>query len=121
MDRFERLDELETRFEQVTREMSSPEVAGDPDRLRTLGKSYADLRQIVEPYRQYRSAIRDAEEARQLAAQEQDAEMTTYLRKEADDADTRAQALSAKLEELLVPRDPNDDKDVVVEIRAGTG
>jgi peptide chain release factor 1 len=121
MDRFERLDELEARFEEVTREMSSPEVASDPDRMRTLGKSYADLRQIVEPYREYRSAVHDAEDARQLAANEQDAEMTTYLRKEAEEADARAASLSAKLEELLVPRDPNDDKDVVVEIRAGTG
>src|SRR5205085_1039770 len=121
MDRFERLDELEARFEEVTREMSSPEVSSDPERLRTLGKSYSDLRQIVEPYREYRSALRDAEEARQLAAQEQDPEMTTYLRKEAEEAGARAEALSAKLEELLVPRDPNDDKDVVVEIRAGTG
>jgi peptide chain release factor 1 len=121
MDRFERLDELESRFEEVTREMSSPEVASDPDRMRTLGKSYADLRQIVEPYREYRSALRDAEDARQLAANEQDAEMTTYLRKEAEEADARAASLSAKLEELLVPRDPNDQKDVVVEIRAGTG
>jgi peptide chain release factor 1 len=121
MDRFERLDELETRFEEVTREMSSPEIAGDPDRMRTLGKSYAELRQIVEPYREYRSAVRDAAEARQLGAQEQDPEMTTYLRKEAEEADARAEALGAKLEELLVPRDPNDDKDVVVEIRAGTG
>ena len=121
MDRFHRLDELEARFDEVTREMSSPEVAADPDRMRMLGKSYAELRQIVEPYREYRSAIRDADEARQLAAEEQDSEMTTYLRKEAEEADARAASLGAKLEELLVPRDPNDDKDVVVEIRAGTG
>jgi peptide chain release factor 1 len=121
MEFADRLAEVEARFERVQAEMSSPEVSTDPERLRTLGKDYADLQAIVAPYRDFREAKRQAEEARALAKAESDAEMAAYLREEADAADGRAEALRATLEELLVPKDPNDEKDVVVEIRSGAG
>jgi peptide chain release factor 1 len=121
MEFAERLAEVEARFERLEAEMASPEAAGDPERLRRLGKDYADLQDIVVPYREFREAERQAQEARALAKEEADAEMAAYLREEADAADARASALRARLEELLVPRDPNDEKDVVVEIRSGAG
>ena len=121
MDLARRLDELEQRYETLSAEMSSPGVAADPDRLRSLGKDLADLQDVVVPYRAYREAVRQAEEARSLARDEPDPEMAAYLREEADAADARVLTLRAQLEQLLVPKDPNDARDVIVEIRAGAG
>jgi len=81
----------------------------------------AELREIVLPYREYRSALRQAEEARELAIAEADPEMAAFFREEEARADARSRELRRRLEDLLVPRDPNDEKDVVVEIRAGAG
>src|SRR5439155_17386316 len=117
----DRLREVEARYEALQEQLSAPEVARDPDRLRRLGKDYAELGEIVVPYREYRSALRQAEEARALAKGEQDPEMAAYFREEADAAEDRASGLRRRLEELLVPKDPNDTKDVVLEIRAGPG
>jgi peptide chain release factor 1 len=89
--------------------------------MRTLGKSFAELGDIVRPFRDYREAARQAEEARDMAVLEADPEMAAFLRDEAARADERASDLRARLELLLVPRDQNDGKDVIVEIRAGAG
>lgn len=121
MDVDARLREIEERYEALEAEMASPEVARDPERLRRLGKDLAELREIVVPYREYLKARRQAEEARALAKEEADPEMEAYLREEAAAAEARAAELRAELEELLVPKDPYADKDVLVEIRAGAG
>jgi peptide chain release factor 1 len=116
-----RLAEVEARYEQVQAEMAEPGVAADPERLRRLGKDFADLQEVVAPYRGFLEARRQAEEARALAKEEADPEMAAFLREEADAADARATQLRGRLELLLVPKDPNDAKDVVLEIRAGAG
>ena len=116
-----KLDEIETRYDAVSAEMATPEVSADPDRLRTLGKSFADLQEIVRPYREYRAAKAQAQEAHDLAKAEEDESMAAYFREEAERQDTRVQVLRAQLELLLVPRDPNEGKDLIVEIRAGAG
>jgi peptide chain release factor 1 len=121
MDMRERLDEIEARFEELTRELSTPEVASDPARLKDLGKKHSDLQATVAAYRAYRAALSQAEEARQMAKGEKDAEMAAFLRSEAADADRRAAELEGRLVVLLLPKDPNEDRDVVLEIRAGTG
>jgi peptide chain release factor 1 len=115
------LDEIEARYEDVSARLSSPELAGDPNAMRTLGKELAELAELVTPYREYRETLAQAEEARILAKEETDPEMAAYLREEADAAERRTLELRSRLEELLVPRDPNDEKDVVVEIRGGAG
>ena len=121
MDLADRLAEIEERYERLQAEMTEPDVARDQDRLRRLGRDLAELGEIVAPYREYRSALKQAEEARGLAKEESDPEMAGFLRGEAESADTRASELHSRLETLLVPKDPNDGKDVVVEIRAGAG
>jgi peptide chain release factor 1 len=121
VDVTERLDELERRYDELSIEMSSPDVAADPDRLRRLGKDLAELGDVVAPYREYKDAVRQADEAETLARHERDPEMAAFLREEADAAGARVEELRHRLEALLVPKDPNDDKDVVVEIRAGAG
>ena len=117
----ERLDEIVQRYEELTEELSKPEVASDPSRLRDLGKKHAELGIIVTAYRAYLEALRQAEEARTIAKDESDPDMVAYLRGEEAAADSRAEVLEKRLELLLLPKDPNDDRNVVLEIRAGTG
>jgi peptide chain release factor 1 len=117
----ERLKEIEARYDAIQAEMAAPDVASDLDRLRDLGRSYSELQEIVVPYRAWRDAQRQADDARELAKAESDPEMAAYFRDEADQAQVRAEALVATLESLLVPKDPNDGKDVILEVRAGAG
>src|SRR5919106_6645047 len=117
----ERLEELEVSYEELTSELSSPDVAADPNRLRDLGRRHAELHEIVTAYRDWRKAVADEDDARTLARDERDPESQTYYRDEAERAAQRARELEERLELLLLPKDPNDEKDVVVEIRAGTG
>ena len=121
MDVEDRLKEIEARFEQIQAEMASVEAATDHDRMRTLGQLFAELDQIVGPYREFRQATADASEARELAAAEADPEMAEAFDEEARAASGRAEELRARLEQLLVPKDPNEGKDLIVEIRAGAG
>ncbi len=121
MSMHERLEEIEARYEELTRELSSPEVSADPARLRDLGKRHAELHDIVTTYRGYREALRQAEEARLLAKEEKNPEMAVYFRDEEAEAERRAAEFERRLEVLLLPKDPNDEKDVLLEIRAGTG
>ena len=121
MDVEDRLKEIEARFEQIQAEMSSIEAATDHERMRTLGQLFAELEQIVLPYRAYRQASADALEAHELADAETDAGMAEAFEEEARSATERAGRLRARLEELLVPKDPNEGKDLILEIRAGAG
>ena len=116
-----RLAEIESRYEAISHELSAPGVATDQERFRTLGKSFAELEEIVRPYREYLDASRQAEEAREMASAEPEPDMAAYLRDEAETAQARVDELRGKLELLLVAKDPNDGKDVIVEIRAGAG
>ena len=117
----ERLDEIEAAYEKLTEELSAPEVASDHARLRDLGKRHREMDEIVTAYRAYKKALADAEEARTLARGEKDPDTQAYFRDEAERAAAQARELESQLELLLVPRDPNDEKNVVLEIRAGTG
>jgi peptide chain release factor 1 len=117
----ERLEEIERSYQELTRELSSPEVASDPSRLRELGKRHRELEEIVSTYREYRKALADAEDARALARDEGDPESQAFYRQEAREGAETAKKLEERLEILLLPKDPHDDKDVIMEIRAGAG
>jgi peptide chain release factor 1 len=117
----ERLDEIERTYEELTRELSSPDVASDPSRLRELGKRHRKLEEIVSTSREYRQALSDAEDARELARTERDPESQAFYRQEAEAGQETARKLEERLEILLLPKDPNDEKDVILEIRAGAG
>lgn len=117
----ERLRDIESRHQDLERRLASPEVAADREQLRSLGKAYAELGELVGPYRTYLEARRQAQEAHSLAQQEEDPDMVAYLREEEEAAGRRARELRRRLEALLVPTDPNDQRDVLLEIRAGAG
>ena len=116
-----RLQEIEAAYDDVAATMARPETAADPDKLRTLGKRYAELGEIVRPYRELRDVRAQIAEARDLAAADPDAELETYLTEELERLDARASALALQLEASLVPKDPNEGKDVILEIRGGAG
>jgi peptide chain release factor 1 len=116
-----RLADVEARYEQVSAQMSAPDVASDPDRLRTLGRAFSELEEIVVPYREYRAVQAQADDASELARDESDPDMADYFADEAQQAQRRADEIRLELEHLLVPKDPNDGKDLIVEIRAGAG
>lgn len=117
----ERLEEIERTYEELTRELSSPDVASDHARLRDLGRKHRELEDIVAASREYRKALAEAEEARSLARAEEDPESREFYRQEATQAEEQARKLEERLEVLLLPKDPNDQKNVVLEIRAGAG
>jgi peptide chain release factor 1 len=116
-----RLEDIDRRFDELSAQMASSEVAADPSRLRALGKQHAELDAIARAFREFLQAERQVEEGLALASEEPDAEMAAFLRSEANQARGRLAELEAQLEVLLLPKDPNDDRNVIVEVRAGTG
>src|SRR5215216_4420085 len=118
---FERLDEIERTYEDVERQLADPEVLADQARLIELSRRHAELGEVVRTYRAWRSAGEDLTAARELLRDERTTEGRSMLDEELADAQARQAALEEQLRRALVPKDANDDKDVIVEVRAGTG
>jgi len=117
----DRLADIEARYTQVEAEMATPAVASDPNQLRDLGKAYAELGEVVGPYRELKAVREQVAEARELGRDATDTEMTAYLAEELERLEGRESELQGRLEMLLVPKDPDEGKDVIVEIRGGAG
>lgn len=117
----ERLTEIEDAYAQTLETMADPEVASDQARYAEVAKRHSDLKQIVSVFGEYRDATTDAREASELAAAEDDPAMAADLREMAEGRAEAADRLEQRLRVMLVPRDPNDEKDVIVEIRAAVG
>ena len=123
-DIFSRLDELERAHAELTRDLADPAVLGDAASYTATAKRHAELSEVVSAYDEYRRARGDAQAARELAKElgtGADAQDRESLRAEAEQMDARAEALTRRLQLLLIPKDPLDDKNVIVEIRAGAG
>ena len=118
---WERLHSIEERYESLTAEMGRPEVASDYERLQALARERASLEEVVSLYRRYAEADRLAAEARSLLDESDDPAMTALAREELESQVARRDQLEEELKRALLPRDPRDEKDVIVEIRAGTG
>ena len=118
---FDRLEDLVTRYEEIMEALSDPGVTQDPQRFTRLMKEQAELSQIVEAYRQYKRAGQDIEDSLQMLDEESDDEMRQMLKEELTGARDEQKRLEKKLKLLLLPKDPNDEKNVIVEIRAGAG
>jgi peptide chain release factor 1 len=118
---FERLDEIERTYLDVERQLADPEVLADHARVVELSKRHAELGEVVGAYRAWRAARDDLETARQLYREERSADGRALLDEEIAGAQARLAELEDRLRRALIPKDPNDDKDVIVEVRAGTG
>ncbi len=118
---FERLNQIESKYEELTRALASPEVIGDSSKYQKTAKAHSELSEIVEKYREYKDLQRGIEESKTMIAEESDADLKAYAQEELARLTERLAATEAELKLLLVPKDPNDEKNVVLEIRAGTG
>jgi len=117
----DRLDGIARRYREIESEMGRPEVASDHEQLTKLAREQRALRDTVQIYDAYRKARQEFDSARELQKNERDAEMQEYLRSEEHRASAQVAELDEKLKVLLLPKDPNDDRDVVVEIQGAEG
>src|SRR5690349_14424286 len=118
---FERLDQIEARYDELTQALASPEIIGDSAKYQKSAKAHAELSEMVEKYREYKDLKKGIAESRALLADEKDPEMRTYAEEELASLEGRVGKVEEELKVLLLPKDPNDEKDVILEIRAGTG
>lgn len=117
----ERLAATEVTFEEVLTLLADPEVLADQKRYRVVSTRHAELKPVVEAFRRYVAAEREVEEASELITIEDDAEMIEYFKETITQHTAVIEDLDAELRRLLVPKDPDDDKDVIIEIRSATG
>ena len=117
----DKLAQVESRYQKLEAMMSQPDIAGDYEKAAELAKERASLRDVVSAYRQYQKQLRELDEARDLLHSADDAEMRELAQLEADELERSTAALQEKLKRMLLPKDRRDDKDVIVEIRAGAG
>ena len=117
----EKLDQLDARYQEMTRELSTPEVISDSARFQKLAKQHAELEEIVGKHREFKQLERDLAGARQMIVESEDAEMRHMAQEEEKQLLTRKEETERELKLLLLPRDRNDEKNIILEIRAGTG
>lgn len=118
---FDKLEDLLIRFEEILSELNEPSVVNDQGRFQKLMKEQSDLQPIVDAYKEYKACRQTAEDSVSMLEEESDEEMREMLKEELNEARTGIEKLEHELKILLLPKDPNDEKNVIVEIRAGAG
>ena len=118
---FNKLAFIEEKYEELSQKISDPEVIADIDSWRKLMKEHSDMTPIVEKYREYKAVMQTISDAEEMLLDKPDADFEELLREEINEAKSKITPLEEELKILLIPKDPNDDKSVIVEIRGGTG
>ena len=118
---FDRLTQLEARYEELTQAMSSPDLVHDPQKFQKTAKTQSDLTPTVEKFHEYKELKKGIEESKALLEGETDPEMRAYAGDEMAQMEKRIVEVEQELKVMLLPKDPNDEKNVILEIRAGTG
>ena len=118
---FDKLEDLLIRFEEIMGELHEPTVTNNQERFRKLMKEQSDLTPIVDAYTEYKKCKQDIEDSLSMLEEEKDEEMREMIKETLNDSKKRVEELEQELKILLLPKDPNDDKNVIVEIRAGAG
>ncbi len=118
---FEKLNQIESRYDEMTQQISSAEVLADSARYQKLARQHAELGEMVAKYREWKENEKHLAGSKQLLSEAEDAEMKQMAHEEARACEERKQTLERELKLLLLPRDPNDEKNIIIEIRAGTG
>ena len=118
---FDKLEDLRIRLDEILNELQEPDVANDQNRFRKLMKEQNDLTPIVEAYNEYKECKQAIEDSLEMLEEESDEEMRELAKEELNDHKKRVEELEQELKILLLPKDPNDEKNVIVEIRAGAG
>jgi peptide chain release factor 1 len=117
----QKLDSLEEKYNEITELMSKPEIIGDPSQFQKYARAHSELDEIVLQYREYKSVLEQIKDTREMMAEEQEDEFRLMLEEEMDSLRDRKKQLEEKLRIMLLTKDPDDDKSVIMEIRAGTG
>ncbi len=118
---FERLDQIEARYEELTHALASPEIISDSSKYQKAAKAHSEIAPVVEKYREYKDLKKGIAESKAVLADEKDSEMRAYAQEELEKLEARVAAVEEDIKLLLLPKDPNDEKNVILEIRAGTG
>jgi peptide chain release factor 1 len=118
---FEKLDQIESRYDELTQQLSAPEVLADSARFQKLARTHAELSEVVAKYRDWKQIEKGLREAKQMLVEAEDPEMKQLAHEEERKLSERKETVERELKLLLLPRDLNDEKNVIVEIRAGTG
>lgn len=118
---FSKLDSVEKRYEELSRQLSDPNIVRDQNKFRDLSKEHSELEELVKTYRKYKIIIKNIEDNRDLIEEESDEEIRQMAKDELKELEDRQEKLVAELKVLLLPKDPNDEKNIILEIRAGTG
>nr|MDH3152996.1 peptide chain release factor 1 [Bacillus licheniformis] len=117
----DRLKSIEDRYEKLNELLSDPEVVNDPKKLREYSKEQSDLQETVEVYRRYRSASEQLSDAKAMLEEKLDSDMREMVKEEISELQEEIESLTDQLKVLLIPKDPNDDKNVIMEIRGAPG
>lgn len=118
---FSKLEEVESRFEQVNLQLQNPDIAGQQTKYRALMKELSSLEKVVVAFRHYKNQKKQLDESKALLASEKDEEIRALAKEEINAIEPEIEKLEQELKILLLPKDPNDDKDIILEIRAGAG
>ena len=118
---FDRLEQIEARYEELTKTLASPEIMQDPGKYQKTAKAHSEIGPLVEKYREYKDLKRGIAETREMLTAESDPEMKQMAQEELQTLEQRFAQVEEDLKVLLIPKDPNDEKNVILEIRAGTG
>ncbi|HEU5292617.1 MAG TPA: peptide chain release factor 1 [Cyclobacteriaceae bacterium] len=117
----QKLEEIKHRFEEVGLLLVQPEIIQDIKKYMQLNKEYKDLEKIVLKYNQYRDALNHQQQAKEVLEKEKDADLRELAKEELDELAPKIEQFEGELKEMLIPKDPNDDKNIILEIRGGTG
>ncbi|MDE3840331.1 peptide chain release factor 1 [Bacillus methanolicus] len=118
---FDRLQAVEDRYEKLNELLSDPEIVNDPKKLREYSKEQSDIQETVQTYREYKEVKKQYQDAKAMLEEKLDPEMREMVKEEIDELEERIEDLEEKLKILLLPKDPNDDKNVIFEIRGAAG
>src|SRR5271167_157541 len=118
---FERLEQIESKYEELNRALASPEIVSDSQRYQKTAKAHSEVAPIVDKYREYKDLTRGIQESKAMLADESDADMLAYAQEELTQLEERVRKVEEELKVLLIPKDPNDEKNIILEIRAGAG
>ena len=118
---FDKLDDVEKKYESLNHQLQNPEVTGDQNKFRQLMKEQAELEKVVRVYREYKDLMKTITDNKQMLAEEKDEELREMAKEELDEAESKLGDVEQALKISLLPKDPNDDKNIILEIRAGAG
>jgi peptide chain release factor 1 len=118
---FSRLDQIEARYDELTAALASPEIVTDSAKYQKTAKAHSEVAPIAEKYREFKDLTKGIAESKALLADEKDPDMRAYAQEELNQLEARVAAVEEELKFLLLPKDPNDEKNIILEIRAGTG